>query len=332
MDKKLKVGFYWAASCGGCEIAVLDMNEAILDIIEKIDIKFWPVAMDVKYQDIRDMPENYFDVFLFNGSVRTDEQEELAHLFRSRSKLLIAFGSCAHEGCIPGLANLASREEVFDRIYLSCPSTKNPHKILPKTTNKVKEGEITLPEFYNRVKPLDKITDIDYYLPGCPPPSDLILETLKTIISGKKLPTKKTVLGPVHTLCEDCERNPVEEKKIPELKDLLQITPDREKCFLEQGLICMGPATRSGCGSRCINGNFPCTGCMGAPPNIKDQGSKMISALTSILDIDNEEVKSEKDTKDMINKIRDPIGTFYMYSLASSILSERYEKDEKDSD
>lgn len=331
MNNKLKVGLYWAASCGGCEIAVLDMNEAVLDIVEKIDIEFWPVAMDVKYNDIREKPDKYFDLFLFNGSVRTEEQEELAHLFRKKTKLLVAFGSCAHEGCIPGLANLSSREEIMDRIYFSSPSTRNPDKILPKTLNKVAEGEIKLPEFYNRVRPLDKVTKVDYYLPGCPPPSDLIKESLLTIVSGK-LPPKKTVLGPVHTLCEDCERNPVEEKKITQLTSLLQITPDREKCFLEQGLICMGPATRSGCGSRCINGNFPCTGCMGAPPNVKDQGSKMISALTSILDIDNEEQKSESEVKNIIDNIRDPLGTFYMYSLASSILSERYEKDEKDND
>lgn len=331
MDKKLKAGFYWAASCGGCEVAVLDINETIIDVIQKVDIEFWPVAMDTKYQDIREKPDGYFDLFLFNGSVRTSEQEELAHLFRKKTKIMIAFGSCAHEGCIPGLANLASRDEVFDRIYLSSPSTKNPDKILPQAVTKTKQGEITLPVFHNRVKPLDRIVEVDYYMPGCPPPPELIVDAFNAVFDGK-LPAKGSVLAPDKTLCDVCDRNPVTEKKMPVITDLLHITPDREKCFLEQGLICMGPVTRAGCGSRCIKGNFPCTGCMGAAPNIKDQGSKMISALTSILGLDDEESASEADVKAIIDKIRDPIGTFYMYSLASSILGGRYEKNEKDND
>ena len=50
--KKLQIAFYWAASCGGCEIAVLDIDEKILDVIGLVDILFWPVAMDFKYKDV----------------------------------------------------------------------------------------------------------------------------------------------------------------------------------------------------------------------------------------------------------------------------------------
>ncbi|MEO0108261.1 MAG: oxidoreductase, partial [candidate division WOR-3 bacterium] len=103
MAEKLKFGFYWAASCGGCEIAVLDTNEAILDIAAKADIVFWPVAMDVKYDDVREMPDGFMDVCFFNGSVRNSEQEELAHLLRKKAKTLVAFGACAHHGWRPGL-------------------------------------------------------------------------------------------------------------------------------------------------------------------------------------------------------------------------------------
>ena len=99
MDKeKLKLGFYWAASCGGCEIAVLDLNEKILDVVQMADIVFWPVAMDVKYKDVEAMPDKHMDICFFNGSVRSEEQEHMAKLLRRKSKTLVAFGSCAQEG------------------------------------------------------------------------------------------------------------------------------------------------------------------------------------------------------------------------------------------
>jgi F420-non-reducing hydrogenase small subunit len=117
-NEKLKVGFYWAASCGGCEIAVLDINEKIFDVLQIADIVFWPVAIDIKYKDVEAMPDKYIDICFFNGSIRNEEQEHMAKLLRQKSKTLVAFGSCAQEGCIPGLANLYDREEIFNKVCL----------------------------------------------------------------------------------------------------------------------------------------------------------------------------------------------------------------------
>jgi heterodisulfide reductase subunit B len=100
------VAFYWAASCGGCEIAVLDINEKILDVLQIADIVFWPVAMDIKYKDVENMPDKYIDVCFFNGGIRNSEQEHMAKLLRQKSKILIAYGACAHLGGVPGLANI----------------------------------------------------------------------------------------------------------------------------------------------------------------------------------------------------------------------------------
>lgn len=141
---KLKIAFYWAASCGGCEIAVLDINEKILDVIQVADIVFWPVAMDVKYKDVENMQDNYIDVCFFNGGIRNSEQEHVAKLLRQKSKMLVAYGACAQLGGIPGLANVANRKEVFEKSYNNTFSTANPEKIMPKTTVKVKEGEVTI--------------------------------------------------------------------------------------------------------------------------------------------------------------------------------------------
>ena len=321
---KLQLAFYWAASCGGCEIAVLDMDEKILDVVAVADIIFWPVAMDFKYKDVEAMDDNHIDVCFFNGAIRTSENEHLAKLLRKKSKVMVAFGSCAYEGCIPGLANLSNREEVFNTAYIDNPSTENPDNILPKTSTTVPEGILTLPEFYDTVKTLDQVVDVDYYLPGCPPPVKLILQAVEAITTNQ-LPPKGSVIAPLKSVCDECKFEKTE-KKIKEIKRVYEVEKIEDKCLLEQGIICMGPATRGGCDARCLDAYMPCTGCGGPTPNAIDQGAKMISALASILGIEGEEKMSDEEVDKLIDKVVDPVGTFYKYSLPASIINRKVMK------
>jgi F420-non-reducing hydrogenase small subunit len=323
--EKLKFAFYWAASCGGCEIAVLDIDEKILEVLEIADIVFWPVAIDVKYKDVEAMPDKYIDVCFFNGAIRTEEQEHLAKLLRRKSKVLVAFGSCAHEGCIPGLANLHNRKEIFERAYLESESTANPERIFPQTKVEVEEGVLTIPEFYDTVKTLDQTVEVDYYLPGCPPPVDLILKAVEAIAKNE-LPPKGSVLAPLKSVCDECPKKK-ESKQISQIYRVYEITPNPEKCLLEQGIICMGPATRGGCGAQCLTVDMPCTGCGGPCPNEPEQGAAMIGALASILGVEQEKER-EIDAEKLIDQIRDPVGTFYRYSLPHSILQRKVIRNE----
>ena len=322
--KKLKFALYWAASCGGCEVAFLDIDEKILDVVAAADIVFWPVAMDTKYKDVEEMEDGSIDVCFFNGAIRTSENEEMAKLLRKKSKILIAFGSCAYNGGIPGLANIANREEIFNIVYMDSPSTENPDQITPKTSTRVKEGELTLPEFYDTVKTLDQVVDVDYYIPGCPPPTKIISDAIDAILQNN-LPSKGSVLAPLKSVCDEC---PFEksEKKISEVKRIHEVEIDPEKCLLEQGIICMGPATRAGCDAVCLKAGMPCTGCMGPTPEVLDQGAKMISALASILGIEGEEKMSDEEVEKLIEQIRDPVGTFYKYTLPSSLIKRKVMK------
>lgn len=320
---KLRFGFYWAASCGGCEIAVLDTDEAILEVLEVADIVFWPVAMDVKYKDVEEMEDSYMDVVFFNGAVRNEEQEHLAKLLRKKSKYLVAFGSCAHTGGIPGLANLADREEIFERVYLSSPSTVNPGMLTPKTECHVKEGYLHIPEFYDVVQPLNKVVEVDYYLPGCPPPANLVIDAVRAVASGK-LPPKGSVLAPELAVCDECPRKK-EGKQITVLKRIIDEEPDPDTCLLDQGFICMGPATRGGCGAQCLNANMPCTGCGGELPEAIEQGSSMMSALSTVLGLAAEK-QDDFDFESLLEQLKDPVGTFYKYSLAHSIINRRLKK------
>ncbi len=324
-QEKPRFAFYWAASCGGCEIAVLDIDEKILDVAENAEIIFWPVALDFKYSDVENMEDDYIDVCFFNGAIRTEEQEHLAKLLRKKSKVLVAFGACATHGGIPGLANVADKKEVFETAYLDNPSTENKEKVVPKTKTKVKEGTLTLPEFYDTVKSLDQTVDVDYYLPGCPPPTKLILNAVTAIFEGN-VPEKGSVLAPMKSVCDECPRER-SEKMLAGVKRVYEITDiDPEKCLLEQGIVCMGPATRAGCDARCLDANMPCTGCGGPTPKSLDQGTKMISALASIIGIDHEEQMTEEEINALIEKIRDPIGLFYKYGLPKALINRKVKK------
>ncbi len=313
---KPKVGFYWCASCGGCEEAVVDLNETILTVVAAVDIVFWPCAMDFKRSDVEAMQDHEMAVCFINGAIRSSEQLEMVELLRKKAQMVVAFGSCAHSGGIPGLANLNRREEILSTAYTTSPSTVNPGGTYPQTETKVPEGTVTLPELFENVQTLDQTIDVDYYLPGCPPPVALIVGAVTAILEGK-LPPKGTVLAPDVTLCNDCPRKASKPDKlgITEFKRPYQVLIDPEQCLLAQGLLCLGPVTRSGCGAPCVNGNMPCTGCLGPTSHVKDFGAKALSALASTL-----EARDEDDIEARLASIVDPAGTFYRYSLPSSLL------------
>ena len=208
------------------------------------------------------------------------------------------------------MANFSDKEAIFKRVYEDSESTVNPDKIHPQPHHDVPEGTLELPVFYNDVRPLDQAVEVDYYLPGCPPNSERLLEVFGLIASGAELPPKGSVVGAsVKPLCDECKRKKSDQKLVK------KFYRDGETCFLEQGVLCMGPATRSGCGCRCIEGNAPCRGCYGPTPEAQDPGAKMMSAIASSIDADDPE-EIERIIKDIV----DPAGTFYRFSLPGSIL------------
>ncbi len=324
---KPKVALYWCASCGGCEEAVVDLAEDILKVVEAVDIIFWPVAMDFKKADVEGMADGEIAVSFINGAIRTEEQGEMVKLLRRKSGLVVAFGSCAHLGGIPGLANFWNRETIFERVYKGVPTMDNPEGVLPQTRTAVAGKELTIPEFWDTVHTLDQVIPVDYYLPGCAPPPDLIMNAITAILEGK-LPEKGAVLAPDKSLCDTCplaDSKP-EKLSLKEVKRPYEVILDPEKCFLAQGVICLGPATRSGCGERCINACMPCRGCFGPTKGARDQGARSLSFVASLLGIEEEEKMTDEEVEKLIDQIPDPAGLFYMYSLPSSLLRRRIMK------
>jgi F420-non-reducing hydrogenase small subunit len=311
---KLKMALYWAASCGGCEIAQLLIGEKILKLVEAVDIVFWPVALDFKYKDIEAMPSKSIDFCLFNGAIRNSEQEHMAKMLREKAKVMIAYGACASDGGIPGLGNMFNSKDILHRVYLETPSTDNPAQILPQTSFKAPEGELSLPELYDTVKTLPQTVKIEYIIPGCPPEQRTTWLGLEAILNNK-LPPEGTIISHcTKSVCEECPRAK-NIKKVKKFYRTYEIIPDKELCLLEQGLLCAGIATRGGCGALCPQANMPCTGCYGPLDNVIDQGSHFLSAVASIIDSDD-----VGEINQIIADIRDPIGTFYRYGLPISLL------------
>ncbi|HET7840059.1 MAG TPA: oxidoreductase, partial [Terriglobia bacterium] len=261
---KPKVAFYWCASCGGCEEAIVDLAEDVLKVVEAVDIVFWPVALDFKRSDVEALADGEITVSFINGAIRNSEQEEMAKLLREKSKLVIAYGACAYQGGIPGLANLTDKEAILDYVYRLSPSTGDGTGSRPEPLSTTPEGILELPKFDESVKTLDQVVDVDYYVPGCPPTPKITLQAIEAILAGK-LPEKGAVLAGDRALCFECELNSTKPEKllIKDLKRPHQVLIDREKCLLAQGILCLGPVTRGGCEALCVKGGMPCSGCFG---------------------------------------------------------------------
>jgi F420-non-reducing hydrogenase small subunit len=319
---KPKLAFYWAGSCGGCEITITELGMLLIDVSELADIVFWPAAMDFKYDDVRALADQEIDLCFFNGAIRNVENEEFAHLLRQKSKIMVSFGSCSHLGGIPGLANMYDIEALCERVFDTSPSLDDSRGTRPQAVTIVPEGEIKLPPLTPSVKHLAEITDVDYFMPGCPPVVDQVWKVFQAALNGE-LPPKGAVIGADEkSVCDVCPR----EKgapgfRISEFKRPHEVDLDPNTCFLTQGVICCGPVTRAGCGIPCLTGNMPCRGCYGPAEGIIDQGAKLASFIGGLIDTDDPD-----KLQTILESIVDPAGTFYRFGLAHSIMSKmKYE-------
>ena len=309
---------YWAAACGGCEIAVLNIHEGILDVDANFDVVFWPVAMDAKYQDVEAMEDGSITLCLFNGAIRNDENAEMAHLLRRKSKMLWRSAPAPARDASPAWpTSIPSRP-------CSTPPSARSRPITPRASGRrsntgAREGDLHIPYLFETVRTLDQVVRVDYYMPGCPPESPQIAAVVGLVIQALKgeaqLAPAGSVLGVGNsTVCDECPRKR-EEKTITEFRRMATFQPNPTDCLLEQGILCAGLATRSGCQARCPSANMPCIGCYGPAPDVIDQGARMMSAVASVIGSDD-----PKEIRRIMEGIVDPAGTFYKFSLPASLL------------
>lgn len=310
---KPKLAMYCAAGCGGCDIALLEIQEHLLELIAAADIVLWPAATDFKYADVEAMPDGHIDVCFINGAMRNEENAHIARLLRAKSKAIVAFGACSSFGGVPGLGNLYSTAELVGRAF-STEST-DPVAEVPNDATTFENGSaVGLPGLMGAVEALSSIVTVDYLMPGCPPVADRVWEACLAIVGGS-LPKAPAIVGAgTKSVCDDCKLTK-RDTKVSAFVRPHEIVPEPGWCLLEQGVVCMGPATRSGCGAPCTDALMPCRGCYGPAGDSIDQGAKMIATLGTLVDSEDEQT-----IVDTVSAIVDPAGTFYSFTLPVSIM------------
>ena len=316
---KPRVAFYWNASCGGCEEAVLDLGEGFAALAARVEIVLWPVALDAKKADVEAMPDGHIDVAFVNGAVRLDEQDHWAALLRRKARTVVAFGACAHLGGVVGLGNLSEPAELLATAYRHQPSVSNPEQALPGQRVTAGGHDLTLPALLDRTLPLAAAVPVDFVIPGCPPSPAILAAAVERLLDGRDLLPPGAVLAPNASLCDSCPRNGSrpERLQLSALARLATTQPDEATCFLAQGLVCHGPATRQGCQPGCVEANMPCRGCFGPLDGVVDGGAAMLSAFASLFAGD------EATQKALAASLPDPAGTFWRYGLAAALLPRR---------
>ncbi len=253
--------------CFGCHVNLLDLHENFGAFVDSIDLKFSHLM------DVKTIPE--VDIGIVEGCVGNHENEERLKTLREKCGTLITLGTCACYGGIPGLRNLHQSHQVVHRAYIENESTTGG-------------GVIPMPDYVpqltDHVKAVSSVVDVDHEIPGCPSPRALIVSSLESLLSGTEIKM------PTRTVCSECDREQrsllVSKKEFiaPNVVPIMEAEYiDPTLCFLEQGILCMGMATREGCNSRCLTSNYPCQGCMGPAPKIRENGAKWINTLGSLL-------------------------------------------------
>jgi len=165
--EKVRVATVWLSGCSGCHMSFLDMDEALIDLAAQIQLVYSPIA------DVKVFPENV-DVTLIEGAVANEEQLEMLKQVRERTKVLISLGDCAVTGNVPALRNAwnDSAKLALERAYVE---NADVNKQIPTE----------VPELLARVQPLHEVVKVDYFVPGCPPPANVIAYVLTELLAGR---------------------------------------------------------------------------------------------------------------------------------------------------
>lgn len=275
----VRVAEEWFAICAGCEITILDLGEPLVDLLPKLEFVHMPVLMDHKLYgqkgEKRKMEIPEADVGIVTGSIRNEENKELAKVMREKCKTLISLGSCACYGGIPALANQFKVEDLYEKVYRGL-----------KTTNSAATPQTDIPPLTDRVYALDEVVKVDIYIPGCPTSPDIVADALTSLLEGKPFSL------PERSVCDDCPTKREKKADISLRRPLESMIPldqklEESRCFMELGFLCLGPVTKSGCGGhaktpRCIQGLMPCRACFGPIRKDANPMVEMMGALSSI--------------------------------------------------
>lgn len=164
---KAKLATMWLDGCSGCHMSLLDLDEALIPISQRVQIVYSPLV------DPREYPEGV-DVALIEGAVGTEEDIEKARKARERTRIVVALGDCAVTANVAGARNPFKLKDVLDRAYVENADL-----------NKGAPSDPALPALLRRAVPLHDVVKVDLHVPGCPPSAETIGFVLTELLEGR---------------------------------------------------------------------------------------------------------------------------------------------------
>ncbi len=288
----MRIAVVSLSSCLGCQQILLNLGEEFYQIIGGNEFVYFPFLEDKK-------TPSQCDLAIIEGGVRDERQLETARALREVAGKVMALGSCAVYGGVPGLANLVSEPGLFRRSYEDFYFED-------------------LPQGLGRLLPLDAHVQVDIKVPGCPPPQKMLGKILLGLSRGETL-REDMMYAVERTVCSECKVScNLRPEKVP--RRLAEGAPAMGECLLEQGYICLGPVTLGGCKARCpAMWGYPCTGCRGPSLQV------IIENLHDIkIDTLRRLARAGKVTrKELEAHLPDIPHTFYKFCFAEPLMREK---------
>jgi F420-non-reducing hydrogenase small subunit len=291
---EVTVNTEWLSDCSGCHIAIVDLHEKILNVLQAVKIQRCPVLTDIK-----DYP--HATVGLVSGAIRNEHDRHAAQQMRAACDIVIAWGSCAVFGGPAGAGNIHTPQEIVKAVYLE-----------NKTTIPAPAPSSEVSPLESVVSPLDAVIEVDLYLPGCPPHPAFIFEALSALVEGRQPEVSR------RSVCAKCKRK-MEKTEVDRLKANSEGLPDAEQCFLSQGYTCLGSVTIDRCLAPCPGNGVPCTGCAGATMQILTEPNRDIR--TEIADRMSRLTKIDRDS--IVAALERGSKSHYSYTMASSMIGKK---------
>jgi F420-non-reducing hydrogenase small subunit len=293
MSANPKLSVEWLSVCSGCELGIVDLHEKLLTLLEQVDLVRLPILMDTKEYVAA-------DIGIITGSIRTEHDIESARKMRAACKLIMAFGTCAVYGGPQGAAYAHSNEELFDRAFVSNPTT--PASMVPAN----------VPKLLERTLPLDSEIKVDLYMPGCPPHAAYIFEGLVSLLKSRSSKIGR------QSVCYRCKRI-MKKTDVSTIQRTVDKEYDPSLCFLSQGCLCFGSVTLDRCLAPCMASGVPCFSCGGPTPDIilepqKDVRSQIALRMAHLTRIPYEEI---------VRSIEEQAKTHFAYAMASPVFRQK---------
>ncbi len=288
---KTTISTEWLSGCSGCHVALVDLHEKLLNLMDSFEFVRIPVLMDEKGYPPA-------DVGIIEGAIRSEHDREATLALRKSVKTLIAFGTCAVYGGPSGIGWLYPPDAILSGVYKNGPTTAQDEVL-----------DASLPQLEQSVVPVNEAVPVDLFLPGCPPHPSWIATALGALSDPQRHTLEQ------RTVCSQCERTMKKQEGVT-LKTSQVHADDEKLCFLSQGVVCLGSVSMDRCLSPCPNRGVACAGCAGpsfdivTEPHldIRTMVGRRMNMLTGI------------DTDDIHRYMEKEAKTYYAYSLASPIM------------